>query len=531
MKNVNLSDIIGDNCANSFVLAFRSMFCTEFIPKTNQAKKLISTYLKEYEHIILSFFDEQIDDYCFVTNTLLRKREMIDNKIKNIDKYSKKVDEDEIERLFEEKSLLEYTQLFNSGIYNLGMILSLIDECIGIDLELLYANSLGNYSEGDLLLVEKMRMLPTIHLGVSSYIIEFNQINQQFNWNKHYNVAPNMQYIIKNQRKYQCCKSYLVQNNPRILSIGDCFLSDILLLIDLYRVKQQCTLEKFMVSLLFIAMSPEYDEWMQQYAYTIVDILNEIMFCGEIHRLYLQEGYYNTMSNAEKTSKDATTRMSIVFSANNDDIFVLRVDLPHKGENSFHINMEEVVGDTILPTGYPMTYLEFNKLIPNCDKKVFDDLFFVLDEQIWFRTKFETILKHENITAELQEKFKKLFRQQAHISITTKMQEENECENQIAFVDEVKKYLKRLAVPESYYLSFGKDDIAYPKEIRKVRGLFQMEKYILKLIIAKSDCRVKAKEIIDLFEKYMDIEIDMRKKSKVSSILEVGEILEEFMLS
>ena len=163
-------------------------------------------------------------------------------------------------------------------------------------------------------------------------------------------------------------------------------------------------------------------------------------------------------------------------------------------------------------------------------------LFYVLiclireKRQIWFRSKFETILKHENITEELRDELKKIFHQQTHISITTKIHED-ESENQIAFVDEVKKYLKRLSVPESYYLSFGKDDIAYSKEIKKVRGLFQAEKFIMKLIIDQKDYRVKAKEVLTLFEKYMDIVIDAKRISKISSIVEVWEILEEFMLA
>lgn len=307
-------------------------------------------------------------------------------------------------------------------------------------------------------------------------------------------------------------------------------MSDILLMIDIYREKHQCILVKFMVALLLIARSPEYEEWMQLYAYTTVDILNEIMFCGEIHRLYLQEGYYNTMSDSEKTSKDATTRISIVFSASNDDVYILRVDLPHKGENSFHINMEEVAGEAILPTGYPMTYEEFDKFKLCCDKKIFDDLFFVLNDKIWFKSRFESILKHENITEELRGKLKKVFHQQAHISIKTTLQDNNDA-FALAFVDEIKKYLKRLAIPESYFLSFGKDDITYSKAIKKVRTIFDIETYIMKLVYAQKDCRVKVKEVLGLFEKYMDIVIDSRKASKVSSIIEVWEILEDVMLS
>lgn len=153
MENINLSDITGDNnCVNSFALAFRSMFCTEIIPPKNRAEKLIKTYLKEYEHEISLYFNN-IDQYCFVTNTLLKKREMIDDKIEKLDIYS---DEDEIYRLYMEKRLLEYTQLFNSGIYNLGTILSYLDENAENDLEILYNNSFGNYSNVSYFLLKRL---------------------------------------------------------------------------------------------------------------------------------------------------------------------------------------------------------------------------------------------------------------------------------------------------------------------------------------------------------------------------------------
>lgn len=530
MKKVNLSEIIGDSCANSFALAFRSMFCTVSIPNKNQATALISEYLKEYIEVMLPYFDEnKINEYCFVTDTILKKEEIIKDKIKKACMDSGNVDEKELIRLLEEKSSLsDTTELFNSGMYNLGMILSFIDQSIQIDEELLCANSIGEYSNGDLLLAQKMSNLSIIHLGISSYIIELHQRNQQFHWNQHYNVAPNMQHIIKNQRKYQCCKKHFVKTNPKVNIKEECFLSDILLIIDLYRVKQQCILEKFMISLLFIVGSPEYEEWMQQYAYAILDILNEIMFCGEIHRVYLQEGYYNTMSDSEKTSRDATTRMSIIFSAGNDDIYIVRVDLPHKGEKFFHMNMEEVAGEKILPTGYPMTYEEFNQLKSKFDKKLLDKFFFEMDGKIWFKTKFETILKHENIAEELRGELKELFHRQAHIPITINIQEENRCESQITFVNEVKKYLKRLSISGSNCLSFGKDDIPYSREIQKVRSLFQLEERIMELISKRGDITVKEEEAFSEIEKYMGI--DMDTKNNGVSIVELSETLEAFML-
>lgn len=106
------------------------------------------------------------------------------------------------------------------------------------------------------------------------------------------------------------------------------------------------------------------------------------MFYTEIH----------PVEGQEKTSNDATTRLSIIFSARNDDIYILRVDLPHKGEKSFHINMEEVVGDKIIATGYPIDLRDAVDLREKLDEK-YNELFFEMDGKAWFRSEFKSLLK------------------------------------------------------------------------------------------------------------------------------------------
>ncbi len=153
-----------------------------------------------------------------------------------------------------------------------------------------------------------------------------------------------------------------------------------------------------------------------------------------------------------------------------------------------------------------------------------------MDGKIWFKTKFETILKHENIAEELRGELKELFHRQAHIPITINILEENRCESQITFVNEVKKYLKRLSISGSNCLSFGKDDIPYSKEIRKVRSLFQLEERIMELISKRGDITVKEEEAFSEIEKYMGIDMDTKEGNKEVSIVELSETLEAFML-
>ncbi len=53
----------------------------------------------------------------------------------------------------------------------------------------------------------------------------------------------------------------------------------------------------------------------------------------------------------KRGSDDATTRFSIIFSACNDDVYLLRIDLPHKGEEKLHLNMQELINGKLLATG------------------------------------------------------------------------------------------------------------------------------------------------------------------------------------
>lgn len=526
MKQINLSEIMEDSCCKSLTMSLRSMYCVEMKPQKNQAIQFLSKYLPEYRDVLSAYLGQKHEDYVFVTDKILEKRERLRREYSNKIINDEDIDENLLEVLIDEERALRYTNLFNSGIYNLATLLSIIDKCIQSDDELLYENSIGKYKTGENILTEKTNMLCLVHLGVSTFVIEADQNKGLFQWNKHYNVASNMHQIMANHRRYECGKAFWVEKCPEILLERDGFLSDMLLMIDLYRVRKQCILEKIMIAFIYVFRSPEYDEGIRQYAHTLVSLLNEIMVCGEIHKLYLQEGYYNVYSGTEKTSNDATTRMSIIFSTKNEDIYIVRIDLPHKGQEFFHINMEEVVGEKILPVGYPITYDMLKNLDLNLDQELFDDLFFEMNDRVWFRTEFGKNVKRKVIDPQLRQQLENLFHQQSHISITV----EDNCINQVTFMEEVKVYLKRMSITESACFSFGKMDIAYAREIKKIRGLFEMELALMRcMAVEHKDYRIRFQDMIYLFEKYFDISMHDAKSKKISSIFEINEIFEEIM--
>ena len=60
---------------------------------------------------------------------------------------------------------------------------------------------------------------------------------------------------------------------------------------------------------------------------------------------------------ANRCSDDNTTRMQLIFSLeNNDDIYILRIDMPHKGEEKLHINMEECIESGVVASGFPLKF-------------------------------------------------------------------------------------------------------------------------------------------------------------------------------
>lgn len=173
---------------------------------------------------------------------------------------------------------------FNCGIYNICDLLCQVDEDYDEN-ELIWESiEEQNFDETYQFLDDKCNRLIWIHLGVSNYLIEENQRREKFYFNKHYDVVPDLHSAAVTQKRFQIIKKY-----RKYVPDTDSHLSDLLLHFDLSEVRRKNDIEKFFIALICIMKSYEYEDDFKEYAYILSDILQEIMFCGEIHKIYIQQ--------------------------------------------------------------------------------------------------------------------------------------------------------------------------------------------------------------------------------------------------
>lgn len=528
-NKINLSTIADDSCVRTMIKSLKDLYESELSIEKDVVKNHIEYYISEYSDLLLDLLNkdelvttEFTSDQSEIHREELRK--IIEKELSRKSTLSEKEERDKVQKKINcLKRDLDDSYNMNSSIYNLNMLLIFIDENLAFDNDILLDNSLAEYKDCDLLIKKKNEYVINICLGVSDYCISANQRHKIFNWGSHYNSSPNTIQLLNNQRKYQVYKSAMKELELPELKKGDCFISDVLLMIDLIRIQRQCLYEKFKVALLFIQKSFEYSAWMRELALSLTNILNELLFCGQVHKIYVQQRQLNTQISAEgRTSKDATTRISIIASVSNDDFYIFRIDMPHAGEENFHLNIEEVIDDSICETGYPLSKDEEKMLRKELGIDLFKELFFECSDRYWFRSKFKSLIS-KKVDNKEYERLEKILRKKSHIAIDVGISVNDD--QIIEFTEELKKYLSRFRMEDTSFLSFDKDNINYPKEIKKLRGLYTFEERILKeLIKVKKDTRESILTVIEILEKYTGIEF---KDKEISSIIEVYEALKE----
>ncbi len=247
---------------------------------------------------------------------------------------------------------------------------------------------------------------------------------------------------------------------------------------ELLIVKRKTDILKLILALICIYKSYEYEEYMQDYAKQLIDLIQEIMFCGEIHKIYIQMKEYNIeIPMDERGSDDATTRFSIIFTASNDDIYLLRIDLPHKGEEKFHLNLQEYINGKLLATGYPLDDdIKNNEKLRDLLGNKFDEIFFRNEGHIWFKADFENKLEKMNIGQETKKELLMLFKYRCHYPIVFNVNDENKY---VEFLEEMKEYLVSFDLEGSIIKSYDKNTKNIEEEVIKIR-IIQM--YINKLM-------------------------------------------------
>lgn len=179
-------------------------------------------------------------------------------------------------------------------------------------------------------------------------------------------------------------------------------------------IRNGITVLKLFHILALLQISPLYSDSVHQIAKNLVISLREVLYNKRIIKVILDSDVYGGSTKAHKS-----TRLKIYFAMGNSDRYCIRLDFPHEGEDSIHLNMNEPSRKQ--STGFPFTGDVHDKALCLCgSKEVFDSLFYYQDDLYWFRHDFAKNVKalgKENL--EQGQDLEEFHRNRAHIEISS----------------------------------------------------------------------------------------------------------------
>ena len=439
MKIIYLDDYNIDEVSIVFVKAYQSIFFEgpHLLYSPDTSKQILKKYLRSIPKDILNMLESDNPlDFDFRTH-----------------KYDVKND----------------MNCYNNSIYNLLLCLYYVDFQLEKDEDIILYLETDDIKDRDSSLLSKMDSANSASLGVSNFIIEQAQKHNSFSFNKHYAPAPGLGPLLKDARAFQLLKEGLEHINYE----KEIALAEIKLLLELEQINKESSFIKMALSLLFIIYTPEFDERIKDLAYNMLDIINELTFCGKMQKLFIQARPLNeSIVEASRGSEDATTRLSILFSANNNDIFCIRIDLPHAGEPFFHINLQELISQKMENTGFPLTTGEYYELVAfNTD---YIKYFYEINNYYYFRTSFKDKVKNGSLSHDEKKYLYDLFDNRCHKEIKCNCEKNDP----YLFTELWSHFLQAVNIHNFECIGYGKDDINYSEILHNIRIYDDFESHV-----------------------------------------------------
>lgn len=356
----------------------------------------------------------------------------------------------------------------NSKIHNLC---SLIIDCDKLLLSIdEYIDSIDShyYKEAQELVVHIQENVIMIVNAITSFILDMYADNILDISQNHmlmpdavYYLKPNFSVLANFEFIYEediTCREFLLQESTHLFPTL-CMCCETIIL------RKKVDVLKFILVFLIIIRSPEYSKEWKTYAYQFIEVCKDIFSCATLHRMVIQKAEL-TGEIVDRCSENNTTRMQIVFSLENNDIYILRIDMPHQGEEKLHINMEECLEHGVIASGFPLKLyeekcVEVRKIL----RHHFNELFYFAGNRIWFRTNFLNKLNHVDIDVEKKQRIISIFKKQSHKEILSYYDEAQV----LAFFDEVKKYLERFQLTHMLQTQLKRNNEKVYREVKKIR--------------------------------------------------------------
>lgn len=232
---------------------------------------------------------------------------------------------------------------------------------------------------------------------------------------------------------------------------------------DLVYIKGKMNLCKFLVPLYLMMISSFYGEKTKKYARITLDNFRTMLQDATLQHLKLQTKKM-TGIKSKRNSDNGTTQILGVFTRKNEDIYLFRLDFPHKNEESIHINVHETKNGSIVAAAYPLEKDEIQKF--SLTQQEIDEIFVDDGKRYWFKLRSRKKISELRKSQQLKEALLSRFRSQSHFIVLSSCKERE----YYSFVEEYKRILKLMHLPFAESESFDKEDAKNVDIIYKIRN-------------------------------------------------------------
>ena len=487
-------------------------YVKQFMDKyLKEAKKKIqlpeATKLKEKLHI--KFVDKNIINYEQKVEEILTTHNVAENECHH-------TSGEDYWKLVGSEAYRTYCFLNNgpnSSLYNFCSLLIDFDRLLISLKEYIDNYSYHYYVEAQQSLDSLQGDIVMLVNGVTSFMLDMYADNIM-DLSQNHMLMPDIMYYFKPHKKLLSfleliykedvtCREFLNEKETHLFPVL-CMSCETIIL------RKKIDVLKFILVFLIMIKSPEYSPEWKMYAYQFIEACKDMFFCATLHRMVIQKAELEGEA-ADRCSADNTTRMQMIFSLENNDIYILRIDMPHQGEEKLHINIEECHELGVIASGFPLKTseskcFELKKLLGSH----FDELFYTAGNRIWFRTRFKNKLQHADIESEIRERVEQIFNEQSHKEIITNYSEEQV----LAFFEEVKKYLEEFQLTHMLQTELRRNNEKVYYEVKKIRKNLDILQRFWKLMDKKGCSPVAVRDC--LWEIYRDQGLEEMNESKES---------------
>lgn len=332
-----------------------------------------------------------------------------------------------------------------------------------------------------------------VNSGLSFLLIK-DKLGDDFDYSPHYVPEDSIRSILIQMRNFFNC--LLIKEDGFDLELMKYIIRD-----NCQLIHRKCSCLRMLFGILALEKSIQYNYYERKYIQSFIDVFLMIFYEADVHNIVINAKPYSGASEKADfvNSRMATTRMQVIFTLQNRDVFSLRIDMPHKGMPRIHLNLEEISQKKVISSGIPLEKNKIHKnLLKKLSEKSYSSLFFETTSQIWFRSGFEEKLRTLDLLQENKKHLSKIFKHQAHLKIyVTKLTRSEE----MTVVSDICDVLNRVQIEGGSYNTIRKDNQVIYNRIIDIKRRIILEELIHMMIKEDLEQDMFMENILKIFSK------------------------------